>query len=295
MKQVLQIHPKDNVAVALVDLAQGEQFLGTLLRQDIPCGHKFALCEVPENGTLVKYGMPIGKAINTIQSGEHVHVHNVRSLLDAATPVAKYCEFEEQKNVITSSRHFSGYVRQNGKVGIRNDIWIIPLVGCVNGSVRQLARMAQCLLKQQGMRILHLEHPYGCSQLGEDLHAAANLLASLAHHPNAGGVLIVSLGCENNSLDYFTPLLGEFDKKRILFLKMQEPGNEMERGKQLLRTLIHYAEQSPKSLVPIGKLSIGLKCGGSDAFSGITANPLLGLLADRLVAEGGTVVLSEVP
>ena len=295
MKKTLQIHPKDNVAVALVDLAKGEQYQGTTLQQDIPSGHKFALCAVAAKEKFIKYGLPIGEAIAHVQPGEHVHVHNLRTLLEATTPVAEYCRHEEQEGILSPSRYFSGYARQSGKVGIRNDIWIIPLVGCVNGQVRQLARSAQQNLKQPGMRILALEHPYGCSQLGEDLRMTASLLASLAQHPNAGGVLIVSLGCENNSLDYFMPLLGKFDKQRIRFLKMQEPGNEIERGKQLFHELIRYAEQSQKSLFPMGKLSVGLKCGGSDAFSGITANPLLGLFADRLAAEGGTVVLTEVP
>ena len=291
MRKVLQIHPKDNVAVALTDLAKGESHHGITLRQDIPSGHKFSLSGVVAGETLVKYGVPIGEAAAKIQPGEHVHTHNVCTLLNETTPIDEHCAYKEQEITLTASRRFSGYARKDGKVGIRNDIWIIPLVGCVNGPARRLAQSIQ----HPGIRILTLEHPYGCSQLGEDLNATASLLASLARHPNAGGILFVSLGCENNSLDYFMPVLGNFDKERTRFLKMQESGNEIERGEQLLRELIHHAEQSQKSWFPLKNLSVGLKCGGSDAFSGITANPLLGLFADRFTDEGGTVVLTEVP
>ena len=294
MKKVLQIHPKDNVAVALTDLAVGETCLKILLRQNIPSGHKFALCNIAAGEPLIKYGMSIGEAATNIRPGEHVHVHNLHTLLNETTPVIEYDEHHGQETSLPASHYFSGHGREDGKVGIRNDIWIIPLVGCINGPVRQLVRSAQQSLPNN-MQIIPLEHSYGCSQLGDDLHTTASLLASLARHPNAGGVLIVSLGCENNSLDYFKPLLGTFNDKRIRFLKMQEPGNEMERGRELIRELILYAEQSQKSLFPTEKLCIGLKCGGSDAFSGITANPLLGQFADRLIGEGGTVVLTEVP
>jgi len=295
MKKVLQIHPKDNVAVALVDLTEGETCLGIFLRQNIPSGHKFALCNIAAREPLVKYGMPIGEATASIQPGEHVHVHNLRTSLNESTPVVEYRKLEEPETSAPASRCFSGYGREDGKVGIRNDLWVIPLVGCINGPVRQLVRQAQHCLSKDTMQIVSLEHPYGCSQLGEDLHRTASLLASLARHPNAGGVLIVSLGCENNSLDYFRPLLGPFDERRIRFLKMQEPGSELERGMEQIRKLILHAEQSQKSSFPMEKLCVGLKCGGSDAFSGITANPLLGRFADRLVGEGGTVVLTEVP
>ena len=259
------IHPNDNVEI----------------RED---GHKYALRDLKSGENVIKYGMPIGHATCDIAKGEHVHTHNVATNLGDLLEYTYEPEFTPVEKV-DDARTFMGYRRADGQVGIRNDIWVIPTVGCVNNLCRRLA--ATC-------GGIALEHPYGCSQLGDDHETTANLLAALAHHPNAGGVLVVALGCENNTLETFKERLGDVSKLNIRFLRAQDAGDEFERGKELIAELIadRTAEREP---VPVSELKIGLKCGGSDGFSGLTANPLVGRLSDWLVARGGYTVLTEVP
>ena len=259
------IHPDDNVEI----------------RED---GHKYALRDLKSGENVIKYGMPIGHATCDIAKGDHVHVHNVATNLGELLEYTYEPEFKPVEKV-SDPRTFMGYRRADGQVGIRNDIWVIPTVGCVNNLSRRLA--ATC-------GGIALEHPYGCSQLGDDHETTANLLAALAHHPNAGGVLIVALGCENNTLETFKERLGDVSGLNIRFLRAQDPGDEFERGKELISELI--ANRTPeREPIPVSELKIGLKCGGSDGFSGLTANPLVGRLSDWLVARGGCTVLTEVP
>ena len=259
------IHPNDNVEI----------------RDD---GHKYALRDLKSGENVIKYGMPIGHATCDIAKGEHVHTHNVATNLGDLLEYTYEPEFTPVEKV-DDARTFMGFRRADGQVGIRNDIWVIPTVGCVNNLCRRLA--ATC-------GGIPLEHPYGCSQLGDDHETTANLLAALAHHPNAGGVLVVALGCENNTLETFKERLGDVSKLNIRFLRAQDAGDEFERGKELIAELVanRTAEREP---VPVSELKIGLKCGGSDGFSGLTANPLVGRLSDWLVARGGYTVLTEVP
>ena len=270
------INPKDNVEI----------------RED---GHKYALRDIAEGENVIKYGMPIGHATCAIKKGEHVHVHNVKTNLGE---VLEY-RYEPDEAAIAGwktvepKETFLGYRHPDGRVGIRNDIWVIPLVGCVN-------RLAERLAASCGG--LALTHPYGCSQLGKDHETTANMLAQFCRHPNAGGVLVVSLGCENNTLESFKGRLGlapeEQDGSKIglniRFLKAQDPGDEYEKGLALIKEL---DAARPKERVPVSvsELVVGLKCGGSDGFSGLTANPLVGRFSDWLAARGGATVLTEVP
>ena len=270
------INPKDNVEI----------------RED---GHKYALRDIAEGENVIKYGMPIGHATCAIKKGEHVHVHNVKTNLGE---VLEY-RYEPDEAAIAGwktvepKETFLGYRHPDGRVGVRNNIWVIPLVGCVN-------RLAERLAASCGG--LALTHPYGCSQMGKDHETTANMLAQFCRHPNAGGVLVVSLGCENNTLESFKVRLGlapeEQDGSKIglniRFMKAQDPGDEYERGLELLEEL---DKSRPKERVPVSvsELVVGLKCGGSDGFSGLTANPLVGRFSDWLAARGGATVLTEVP
>ena len=293
MKKLLQIHSADNVAVAVTDIRQGESIDGVTVRTSIPRGHKVALCDIGVGELVIKYGTPIGTARHRIEPGEHVHVHNIVSRL-AGTE-----HYEHIQNVRDSARKpneklvFRGFRRQNGSVGIRNDLWIVPTVGCVNRLARRLAERINRELPQGTVRqALALEHPLGCSQAGEDHERTAQTLAALASHPNAGGVLILSLGCENNTLESFRRRLDTNDP-RFRFLKAQDDGDEFETGIALLRELLGNAARLERE--DASELVVGLKCGGSDALSGITANPLLGTVADRIIAAGGSAMLTEVP
>lgn len=246
-------------------------------------GHKYARRDIAEGENIIKYGMPIGHATRPIAKGEHVHVDNVKTNLGEVLEYRYEPEFKDVERkpapMIKAFRH------ADGRIGIRNDIWVIPLVGCVN-------RLAERLAASCGG--LALTHPYGCSQMGQDHETTANMLAQFCHHPNAGGVLVVALGCENNTLESFKVRLGDYSKLNIRFLRAQDPGDEYERGLALLKEL-EAVRPRERVEVPASELVVGLKCGGSDGFSGLTANPLVGRFSDWLAARGGSTILTEVP
>ena len=248
-------------------------------------GHKYALRDIKAGENIIKYGNPIGHAIVDIAKGEHVHNHNIKTNLSGNLEY-KYepCFYDIDEE--DKSRTFMGYVRENGDVGIRNDVWIVVTVGCVNKVAEQIA-------KETGA--LHFPHPFGCSQLGDDQTTTQLILRGLVNHPNAGGVLVLGLGCENNNIDVFKKVLGETNEKRVKFLNAQDFDDDVAEGVRLIRELQEYANTFERQPVPVSKLKIGLKCGGSDGYSGITANPLVGRLSDKVIASGGSCVLTEVP
>ena len=290
-------------------------------RPGIPAGHKFALRDIAEGENVIKYGNPIGHATRPIRKGELVDHHNLATNLSGtldysgitlketdsppALPVREGAITNDSEGISACQIHsapsltgraggassFLGYPRSDGQVGIRNDIWVIPTVGCVNNICQRIAEKAG-----RGTAILHFSHPYGCSQLGDDHESTRLILRDMILHPNAGGVLVVGLGCENNQPRELEQLLGDYDHSRIRFLVAQEvEGDEVEVGAQIVRELYAQAQTIQRVPVPISSLRVGLKCGGSDGFSGLTANPLLGAFSDWLCARGGTTILTEVP
>lgn len=297
MSHILQIHPDDNVAVALEPLKAGEVVetsAGTVtLREDIPQGHKLALTDIPAGATVVKYGFPIGHATQAIHVGDWVHSHDLATSLDGEAVTSVAIAVPTQ-SVVPASRTFQGF-RRKGGVGIRNEIWIIPTVGCVNSVAETLARIAVHSIRGSVTGVYAWPHPYGCSQTGDDQEHTRRILCDLIRHPNAGGVLVLGLGCENSNIGELKKLLGDWDPERIAFLECQSVPDELEAGKVLLRQLIDHASKDVRCSIPASELVVGLKCGGSDGLSGITANPLVGRIADRLVAMGGTALLAEVP
>lgn len=293
MTDFVRIHPADYVAVALRDVSEGTVFEGVTAKTDIPQGHKMAMNPIAAGETVVKYGCGIGHATAPIAAGEWVHTHNLATDLDGERSYT-YCPAERVPASVPPLS-FRGYRRRNGAVGIRNEIWIIPTVGCVNGIAEALARENQDLLQGTVEGLYAFLHPYGCSQTGGDHSSTRRLLASLARHPNAGAVLVLSLGCENLTAEQFAAELGEYDADRIAFLTCQEVEDEMEAGRKLLRRLSSYAGGFQRSEITADELIVGLKCGGSDGLSGVTANPAVGRLSDLLIAQGGTSILTEVP
>lgn len=292
--RLLRITPQDNVAVALEPIIAGTPVFGITARVDIPRGHKIALAPIPAGANVIKYGQPIGHATEAIEPGSWVHVHNLRTNLDGTEQYAYEPEIPETS--VAPERTFQGFRRANGDVGIRNELWILPTVGCVNHICMALAREFSSKPLPGSLEGVHaFTHPYGCSQLGEDHENTRKILAGLALHPNAGGVLVVGLGCENNTMESFRKSLGDIDPTRFRFLVVQEVEDEMVAGMALLEELAEVAGQARREPVPVSALRVGLKCGGSDGFSGITANPLVGAFSDRLIAHGGTTVLTEVP
>jgi altronate hydrolase len=295
----LKINPADNVAVAIETLEFGGKITVSgdeiTLQNEIPAGHKFALKSFETNDFVVKYGYAIGHAREAIAKGALVNEKNIKTNLDGLLDY-NYSPALEYPEVSNRNLTFKGYRRKNGDVGIRNEIWVIPTVGCVNGTVNQLVDALKRETNGEGVdAIVGYPHNYGCSQLGGDHENTRKILRNLVKHPNAGAVLVVGLGCENNQLTTFRELLGDFDPARVKFMETQKVSDEFEEGMELLREIYEVASKDERTDVPLSELKVGLKCGGSDGFSGITANPLLGVFSDFLVAQGGTTVLTEVP
>ena len=297
MHELLKITPQDSVAVALRPLkkgetvdADGEQI--TLLT-DVPAGHKVALRDIHEGETVIKYGYPIGRATEDIKQGSHVHTHNLHTLLSGELTYTYHPVSREQTPQTPAT--FMGYARKNGTVGVRNELWILPTVGCVNDVARALERKAQTLVGGGVEGVYAFPHPYGCSQMGEDQENTRTVLADLAAHPNAGGVLVLGLGCENSGVEEIKKRLPENVGSRIRFLVCQQVEDEIKEGMALLTELSERMKEERRVPCPASKLVVGLKCGGSDGFSGITANPVIGGFSDLLTAQGGSTILTEVP
>ena len=300
MKRFLKINAADNVAVALADdLHKGETVevdgVGVTLRDDIARGHKFALRDIAAGENVVKYGYPIGHATEDIPQGGWIHSHNLKTNL---RDDLEYTYAPKVYDVAYPRRDAKvmGYLRKNGAMGIRNELWIVPSVGCVNGQAQAIAERVK-----RECDCSHLDdvrvytHNYGCSQLGDDHANTQKALAALVKHPNAGAVLVLGLGCENNQVSALKEVIGEWDDERVKFLIAQEVEDEIEAGFEICRGLVEKTKSDKRQPLPLSYLKVGLKCGGSDGFSGITANPLVGLFSDWLIAQGGTTVLTEVP
>lgn len=297
---LLKINPQDTVAVALHPMSKGETLLAgdreVTAKVDIPTGHKIALQNIAKGEKIIKYGCPIGFATEDIQEGEWVHTQNLKTTLGDLLDYQFNPHYPELP-AVAKKRTFQGYLRKEGKPGIRNEVWIIPLVGCVNAN-------SQIIVEEAKKKFAHLPnidgffaltHPHGCSQLGQDHENTRQVLIDLINQPNAGGVLVFGLGCENNYMAQFKEALGTWDEDRVKFLVAQEVEDEIEEGLKLVGQLAEYASQTSRTTIDAKELVIGLKCGGSDGFSGLTANPLLGVLSDLHLTSGGSTVLTEVP
>ena len=302
MKQAtyLKINPADSVVVCLQPKTKGEIInidgKSITLNQDTPAGHKVLITDVSEGENIIKYCYPIGHARKSMKAGDWVNESNLKTNL-SGTLEYSYNPVLEELSIKNEKRSFMAYQRPNGDVGIRNEIWIVPTVGCVNGIAEKLAERLRKETDCEGIDSVYARHHnYGCSQLSEDHENTRKILRDICLHPNAGGVLVLSLGCENNQPDDFMAMLGDYDKSRIRMLVTQKvEGDEIEEGMRILHELYAIAKEDKREEVPVSKLRVGLKCGGSDGFSGITANPLVGEFSDWLVAQGGTSVLTEVP
>ena len=299
-KTYLKINRADSVVVCLEAMKKGDVVevdgKTVTLNQDTPAGHKVLITDAPAGTNIIKYGYPIGHAITDLKAGDWVNENNLKTNLKGTLTYA-YEPVNDELDIAKEERTFEGYVRKNGEVGVRNEIWIVPTVGCVNGIAE---RLADQLRKETGEKdidaVYAWHHNYGCSQLSGDHENTRKILRDITLHPNAGGVLVLGLGCENNQPDLFEQLLGDYDRERIKFLVTQRvDGDEVEAGMEILRDLYAKVSQDKRQTVPVSKLRVGLKCGGSDGFSGITANPLVGEFSDWLVAQGGTSILTEVP
>lgn len=298
--QYIKIHAQDNVAVALVDLTEGDVVAveegGVTLRQPVGRGHKFALCNIAQGENIVKYGLAIGHALKAIESGDYIHSHNARTNL---SDLDDYLYKPDLQPLATQAadRDVNLYRRENGTVGVRNELWVLPTVGCVNGIARQI--QTQFLKRNAAAEDIDgmflFSHPFGCSQLGEDHINTRTMLQNMVHHPNAGAVLVIGLGCENNQVDAFRETLGEYDTSRVGFMVCQQQDDEVEAGLEQLQALYEVMRHDKREPGKLSELKFGLECGGSDGLSGITANPMLGRFSDYIVANGGTTVLTEVP
>lgn len=297
MQDFIKIHPGDNVAVALKPLSSGAVLNvdgnSVTLLEEIPQGHKFSLTDLSAGASVIKYGNAIGITREDIKAGAWIHTHNLKTGLGDLLTYT----YNKQEVAIepTEERFFQGYRRPDGKVGVRNEIWIIPTVGCVNNIATALERMSKKYVSGTIDEVAAFPHPYGCSQMGDDQEYTRTILADLINHPNAGGVLVLGLGCENSSVAELKKYIGEYDDRRVKFLIAQESEDEMADAMELIGQLAEYAAAFQREPISCKELVIGMKCGGSDGLSGITANPTVGAFSDMLVSKGGTTILTEVP
>lgn len=302
MQDFIKINQEDKVAVALKPLAKGLVLsvdgAEITLLEDIPQGHKFALCGIREGEPVVKYGFRIGYAKENIKAGAWIHVHNLKTALGEVLDYRYEPEIRELAERKTAT--FMGYKRKDGKTGVRNEIWILPTVGCVNS----VAKAIETEAKSQFETVLsagHVEdivafgHPYGCSQMGDDQENTRKVFADIIHHPNAAGVLVLGLGCENCNIPVLMDYIGDYDPDRVKFLQCQDFEDEMEEAMKLIGEIFESASKDERVCCDASELVIGMKCGGSDGLSGITANPVVGAFSDMLISEGGTTILTEVP
>ena len=297
MKSFIKINPSDNVAVALVPLSKGTVIklddTTLTLTEDIMQGHKFSLNNLKPGDSIIKYGNPIGHATAEIPAGSWIHTHNLK------TGLGDLLTYTYNKNVSDlphkEPKFFQGYRRKDGRVGVRNEIWIIPTVGCVNNVVTAIERNSQKYITGQIDSICAFPHPYGCSQMGDDQNNTRQILADLINHPNAAGVLVLGLGCENSNIEELKKYIGDYDEKRVRFLVAQESEDEITDGVEIVKQLISYASSFKREPISASELIIGMKCGGSDGLSGITANPTVGAFSDKLISMGGSTILTEVP
>ncbi|WP_297411203.1 altronate dehydratase family protein [uncultured Alistipes sp.] len=300
MKRYMKINAADNVCVILADgVKAGEQIeidgVRVILKEDVARGHKVALRDIAQGENVVKYGYPIGHATEAIPAGSWIHSHNLKTNLHDNLEY-DYDHKVYEVNYPVREVMVNGYLRKNGTMGIRNELWIVPSVGCVNGQAQAIADRvkAECDCSHlDDVRVY--THNYGCSQLGDDHANTQRALAALVKHPNAGAVLVLGLGCENNQVSALKEVIGEWDEERVKFLIAQEVEDEIGTGFEICRELVEKTRADKRQPLPLSYLKVGLKCGGSDGFSGITANPLVGLFSDWLIAQGGTSVLTEVP
>lgn len=298
--RLVRVHPLDDVAVAVAALDAGAEACAggvpVTVREAVAAGHKVALRPIAAGEAVRKYGFPIGLATEPIAAGAWVHSHNLRTALEGTMDYARPSRFSPpatDRSIEIPT--WEGYRRENGRVATRNEVWIINTVGCVNTAADRIARIANERYAGAIDGVFSFSHPYGCSQLGDDLQNTRKVLAGLLRHPNAGGVLVLGLGCENNQLHQLLEMAGEVDAHRIRFFNTQDVVDEIDEGLDAVASLVSSMRDDRRTTVPVSELLLGHKCGGSDGFSGITANPLLGAIADRLTAMGGGVILTEVP
>ena len=295
MNELIKINAADSVAVALRALNAGEKIpvsgadFSLEISEEIPMGHKVALKDIKAGEPIIKYGFPIGSATSEISKGHHVHTSNVKTLLSGAHDYEYHPTHPKLESVKPET--FNGYVRKDGRVGIRNELWIIPTVGCVNDIAAAIEKEAKKFVGGSIENVRAFTHPYGCSQMAQDQENTRKILANFATHPNAGGVLMLGLGCENSGIDTIKPYMGEYDPERLKFLIAQDVNNELEAAMKIIEELVAKMKNDVRVPCDTSKLIVGLKCGGSDGLSGITANPTIGYFSDMLVAEGGATIL----
>lgn len=297
VQKYIKIHSEDLVAVALCPLEKGTvcnvDGQEVTLIEDIAQGHKFALKDIKKDHPIIKYGYPIGIAKEDIKQGSWIHTHNMKTGLNDLLTYSYHRNVQELEP--SEKRTFMGYRRKNGKVGVRNEIWIIPTVGCMNNVATSIERQAQKYVKGNVEAICTFTHPYGCSQMGDDQENTRTILADLIQHPNAGGVLVLGLGCENSNIDVLKNYLKDYDTDRVKFLVAQEHEDEIQDSLDIIADLADIVSQDKREEIDASELIIGMKCGGSDGLSGISANPTVGGFSDLLISKGGTTILTEVP
>jgi altronate hydrolase len=300
MSRVLILNPADDIAVALDDVATGEtpEGLDGPARADIAQGHKIARHAVPEGGIVRRYGQVIGRAKTAIEAGDHVHVHNLAMAEDGREAEVGA---DVHPPVPLTDATFQGIVRKDGRVGTRNYIGVLTSVNCSATVARRIADAFPDASLPKGVDgVVAFTHQGGCggSSLSTDVELLQRTLAGYARHPNFAAILIVGLGCEANQIPDWLRKSELETGTTLRAMTIQEAGGTaraIEAGIEIVRELVDEAAKVERQTVSASHLTVGLQCGGSDGWSGVTANPALGAAVDLLVAHGGSAMLSETP
>src|SRR6476661_3701194 len=270
----VRIQRADDVAVATRPLVAGEEIVvdgeRVTVRTDVPAGHKVALRDLPAGAEPRKYGFVIGVTTAAVARGESIHSHNLRTHLEGHVEY-RYEPVARPAAARGAMPTFRGYRRENGRVGTRNEVWVLNTVGCVNFVAEGIAKISGERFKDAIDGVHAFGHPFGCSQLGDDLKNTQRILAGLMNHPNAGGVLVLGLGCENNQMEALLAQAGDVDRSRLRFFNSQDVMDEREAGLEAVAELVARMKDDKRVESPASDLIIGNKCGGSDGFSGMTA------------------------
>ena len=305
----IRLNPADNVVIARADLAVGTPIPGEAVsaRAHIPSGHKLAVRKIAKGEAILRYGQIIGTALEPIAAGAHVHTHNC-GMQDFARDYA-YGASARPTPATNEPASFSGIVRKDGSVATRNYIGILTSVNCSAGTARHIADVFRTNpFTGEGLLadypnvdgVVALTHKSGCGMAseGEGMDTLRRTLAGYARHANFSAVLMVGLGCEANQLGGILAAEGLEEGELLQTMTIQDTGGvakTVREGAARIKSLLCEANKMRRETVPAAHITIGLQCGGSDGYSGISANPALGAASDLLVRHGGTVILSETP
>lgn len=303
--KAIHVGAHDTVATAITDLKPGDEALGVVIKEPIPTGHKFATAFIKKGDPVIKYDSHIGTANTDIEPGMWVHVHNLdgeRGRGDVDDTVRDIDQDVDRSKLVAHSDttyKLTGYRRGDGSFGFRNHVLILPTVHCANKVTNRIANAVRYgdSPKRDDTNVVYVTHQHGCSELSYDARQTMDVIVGTAANPNVFGVILVGLGCEViQASDTAAEIKKRAPYKQVQFLTIQESGGTAKaiaKGKAMAEAMLAEALKEQRTDGTLADVVLGTECGGSDSFSGLSANPSLGVASDVVVSQGGAVILAE--